>query len=572
MIRMILLVVAIALSITVPQLSMARDVYVNSLLPWHTAVLDSQGKLLAWYRPDKNLGYDKVLRLAWDFIEHKVPIDKRTGELVYLTSSTFNKDTLQGGDWFTNPASTFAHQVDAMLGWYPYSGDTESIVVVKRMLDYMLEHGTTPKGWEWAEVPFSTSCAHDKEYGGCLRGLPDQYREGLEPDKVAEMGLAYVHFYEMTGDRKYLEAGLKCAIALAKHVKPGDAYHTPWPFRISARTGAVLNGEDYGGLVVASVSLFDKLLALGEGDQEAFRAARDLAWKWILTHPLNRTSEAYDKWTGYYEDILGDTVNLNDMSPMMTARYIMLRDDPASVDPKWEENVGHLIDFSRALLGRGPYFGAWAIDEQQRPDGGIVRSREDMTFPKPGGMLPYIRGRGCCGRAGLICRTAAWAAVNAMYFALTGDGQAREDAFRSLNYATYFAGSDGKMWCCGNAEKVNPLWFEDGYGDAPRNFIWAMAAMPELAPIGQDHILGSSSVIQDVKYDGGFVEYRTFSKSSTEVLRLSFDPAHITADGVALQRSDILGDDTFTARPLGNGDFEVKIRHKNGKRIHVQKR
>ncbi|HEV3415180.1 MAG TPA: hypothetical protein VG056_00115, partial [Pirellulales bacterium] len=51
----------------------AEPKYVNSELPWHNAVLDSQGKLLAWYRPEKNLGYDKVLRLAWDFMEHKVP-------------------------------------------------------------------------------------------------------------------------------------------------------------------------------------------------------------------------------------------------------------------------------------------------------------------------------------------------------------------------------------------------------------------------------------------------------------------------------------------------------------------
>src|SRR2546422_2530145 len=29
--------------------------YVNAQMPWHHAVQDSQGKLLAWYHPDKNL-------------------------------------------------------------------------------------------------------------------------------------------------------------------------------------------------------------------------------------------------------------------------------------------------------------------------------------------------------------------------------------------------------------------------------------------------------------------------------------------------------------------------------------
>ena len=34
-----------------------------------------RGKLLAWYQPEKHLGYNHVIRLGWDFIEHKVPLD-----------------------------------------------------------------------------------------------------------------------------------------------------------------------------------------------------------------------------------------------------------------------------------------------------------------------------------------------------------------------------------------------------------------------------------------------------------------------------------------------------------------
>jgi len=39
--------------------SEAERHYVNSELPWHDAALDPQGKLLAWYHPEQNLGYDK---------------------------------------------------------------------------------------------------------------------------------------------------------------------------------------------------------------------------------------------------------------------------------------------------------------------------------------------------------------------------------------------------------------------------------------------------------------------------------------------------------------------------------
>jgi len=61
--------------------------YVNSELPWHDAVRDSQNRLLAWFHPEKNRGYDKVLKLAWDYMEHKVPNDANSGLKVYLVNA-----------------------------------------------------------------------------------------------------------------------------------------------------------------------------------------------------------------------------------------------------------------------------------------------------------------------------------------------------------------------------------------------------------------------------------------------------------------------------------------------------
>ena len=80
--------------------------YVNSELPYHEVVLDSQGKLLAWYHPEKNLGYDRVLHVGWDFIEHRIPNDTKSGLKVYLVNSVFDAKTLQGANGQGNPAST----------------------------------------------------------------------------------------------------------------------------------------------------------------------------------------------------------------------------------------------------------------------------------------------------------------------------------------------------------------------------------------------------------------------------------------------------------------------------------
>jgi len=525
-------------------------VLVNAQLPWHPAMLDGHGKLLAWHEPASNLGYDRALRLGWDFIEHKVPRDTRhaTGLKIFLINSVFDERTLQGRNWQHNPAMVFASFVDSLMGWYPYSGDEEAVRAVREMLDHQLAHGTTPAGWKWPGVPFATNCDDEPDYGRCIQNMPRDYFGGIESDKVAELGTGYALFYQLTGEQRYLDAAVRCAQALALHVRPGDEDHTPWPFRLDARTGVTLAGEEYGGNVVAAVRLFDKLLRLGAGDAALYRKARDTAWEWLLRFPLNRSSRAWNKWSGYFEDVSRDVTNVNQLSPGMTAIYILNRPDPAAVDRQWALHAGALLDWVRHRFGRGPYFGAWAIDEQGTPD-----------------------GRGCCSRAGLSSHTSRWAAVNALYYEKTGDGQAREDAFRSLNYATYFAASDGRVSCCGK-DFGGQYWFSDGYSDYLRHFNWVMGAIPELAPRRQDHLLRSSSVVRQIQYAAGRVAYATFEKEATEVLRLSFAPARVTAGGRPLARREDLAGAGYTVEPLEGGDAVVRVRHEDAGEIVIEGR
>jgi len=527
--------------------------WVNAQLPWQKAVVDNDGRLLAWYHPEKNQGYDKVLRLAWDFIEHKVPNDPATGLKIYLINSVYDDHTLQGFNWQGNPASLYGQFVDALLGWYPYSGDEEAIKVVRSMLDYQLAHGTTPSDWDWPSVPYATSCKNSPEYGGCLQDSPRDFIGGIETDKLGELGIGYVLFYEMTGERKYLDAGIKCAEALAKHAKPGDETHTPWPFRVDARTGRVLGGhlngyseeviegEVYGGMVVANVRLLDELVRLKAGNTDSFAKTRELAWKWILAYPMENV-----RWSGYFEDVPQNDKNLNQAAPTMTAYYLFTRPDPTAVDAEWVNHVGHVIDWVRRSLGRGPYFQAWAIDEQ--------------------GVPPDFQG--CCSRAGLASDTSRWGAINALYYERTGDAQAREDAFRSLNYATYFAASDGKISCCGMGFE-GQYWFDDGYADYTRNYSWAMGALPEFAPIGENHLLRSSSVVQKVTYAEHSVQYKTFDAAATEVLRLHFKPARVTAGDTSLPQAESLQQDGYTVQPLAGGDFVVRVRHSKSGDVRV---
>ncbi len=556
-------VAGLGISVSLRAQELPAHKYVNAQLPWHAPVLDSQGHLLAWYHPERNLGYDQVMKLAWNLLQH-MPNDPRTGKPAYLGYAVFNARTLNGslrGSAQNNPASMFGQFVDSLAGWYPYSGDTAAVALVHRMLDYQLAHGTSQADWNWAQVPFSDGCNGANTYGGCMTDLPPDYIGGIEPDKIGELGIGYVLFYEMTGDRKYLEAGIHCADALEKHVRPGDAAHTPWPFRVDGRTGQAVGGninggtEEYGGMIVAPVRLFDELIRIREGDIAGYQRASKMAWDWIRNYPMNTRSEDYGKWACYFEDVPYDPQDVNQASPTMTAYYILSRPDPNSVDPSWKEDVGHLIDWVRRTLGLGPFLGAWAINEQGH---------------REGGWGPVTERTWCCSRAGLASDTSRWGAINALYYERTGDVQAREDAFRSLNYATYFADSQGRVACCGvdygssavlNSGVDDSYWFDDGYGDYIRNFMWAMGAIPEFAPKGQNHLLRSSSVVGKVAYGGHGLSYQTFDKEAVEVLRLKFKPTTVTAGGVALNERQDLGQEGYTAYRLDGGDYVVRVRH-----------
>lgn len=520
---------------------------VNRYLPWHAAVVDAHGDLQPWFQAERGLGYDHVLRLGWTFVERRVPHDPRTGRPVYLNFAVYDARSRHGLYWQHDPAELYAAFVASLLPWYAYSGDRRAVSIVQTMLDYQLRYGTTPSEWVWGGVPFATGCAGAQQYGRCLAGMPTAFYGGIEPDKVGLLGAAYARFYELTGERRFLRAAIRCATALARHVRPGDAQHSPWPFRVDSRTGRTLEHADYGGMVVAPVSLFDELVRLHAGDSAAFARARDIAWRWLLRYPLNPRSSDWNRWSGHYEDIAYDPDDLNQATPTLTALYLLDHPTPAIVDPRWRPHVRTLLSWVRSYLGRGPFDGAWAIDEQRKAGPGSF---------------------GCCSPAGLGSDTARWAAASLLLAVRSHDPGGAAAARRSLAYATYFMRDDGAVSCCG-AQYPQSYWFSDGYGDYLSAFSWALAADPRLAPPRQDHLLDSTTVVRAVAYRPGRVAYRTFASRSTEVLRLSFVPAGVLAGGRLLPRRRNLRRQGFVVRPVGDGDVVLRVRHDNAQRVVV---
>ena len=97
-----------------------------------------------------------------------------------------------------------------------------------------------------------------------------------------------------------------------------------------------------------------------------------------------------------------------------------------------------------------------------------------------------------------------------------------------------------------------------------------MGAIPEFAPVGQDLILRSSSVVQSVKYGARSIAYRTFDAASTEVIRLSFKPAAVTAGGRLLAENDGAQAEGYSLRSLPGGDWVLEIRHTSSGEIGVK--
>jgi hypothetical protein len=499
----------------------------------HLVRLDVDGRLLSWWGGDAPFAH--VARLAWGALETKFPIQDN-GIETWLANSRFDPDTFAGINWPHNPAGLYAMLTDSAVLWHAFSGDRGAIEVARRALDYQLAHGTTPAEWNWARVPYASANAGDVDYGGADDSWCDFCGRGdgvgvIEPDKVGELGFAYLQMFEVTADVRYREAGVACADALVKHARAGDELRSPWPFRVFAETGVVR--EEYSSNVVGVLMLFDELERLALGDVGAYAQARSLIVDWLKRVPLKN-----DAWSGYFEDIdiqRTPQSNPNQYAAMRVARWLLAH--PGD-DPSWRDDVAHLLAWVSRVFGRdtgteaGVQWGAEVMSEQAA----------DM--------------------AKMGSHTARFGATLALWAEATRDVAARDRALRSLNWATYTCREDGVVSV---GEDTNEgWWFSDGYGDYIRHFMVAMAAVPEWAPQHENHILRSTSVVTRVTY--GQVEsvsWATFDADAVDTLRLASRPTGVVAGRVSLRERADLADAGYVVRMLASGDALVRVRHKS---------
>ena len=492
--------------------------------------VDADRKLLPWSTAPAP--YAEVARLAFTALETKFPVQDN-GLPTYLAYSRFDPEDLSGVGWPHNPAGFYAMLTDSAVLWYAFSGDQAAVDLVRTALDHQLAHGTTPADWDWASVPYASSNPGDVDYRGADDEWCDFCGRGdgvgvIEPDKVGELGFAYLQLFEVTGDPRYREAGIACADALARHVREGDAATSPWPFRVHAQTNVAR--EEYSADVVGALMLFDELGRLGLGDVDAYRRARGMAFDWMMRVPMRN-----DAWSGYFEDIEIQTdpaANPNQYAAMSTARWLLQHPE---VDPRWRDDVAHLLAWVAQT------FGGDTANERGTQWGATVLSEQTADMAKMGS------------------HTARFGATTALWYEATGEPSARDRAARSLAWATYTCNGEGIVAV--GEDQHEGWWFSDGYGDYIRHFVVAMAAVPEWAPPRENHLLRSTSMVSHVEYAAERVAWTTFDRDATETLRLVSRPVAVTAGGVVLSERESLDSEGYVVQPLASGDAVVRVRH-----------
>jgi hypothetical protein len=525
-------------------------------LIYHSIRSDHSGNILPWYDSDPGKSYDFVISRLWNFWD-SMSIDKN-GIPYYLNHQVWRAD-------YNDARGLGGDQIQmALSSWrllYAYSGDEQVKENMKFLADYYLTHGMSPRDFKWPNIPFPYNTLI---YSGIYDGDMVLGRNFTQPDKAGSFGIELLNLHKMMSNERYpnknetiyLNAAIEIANTLASKTIKGDENKSPLPFKVNALTGDVGKlldhssqkmGENFSSYTTNWAGLLELFLGLIElkvGNVDAYQKSFDMILNWMKKYPMNS-----NKWGPFFEDIPGwsDT----QINAMTWARFIM---NHPEMFPNWKSDVLNIFKWVYKTLGNDQWkkYGVTVINEQ-------------TAYQVPGNS-----------------HTSRQAADELYFASLTGDNERVNHAIRQLNWATYMVDFDGK-----NRYPQDGNWLTDGYGDYIRHYLRAMAAYPLISPKDQNHILSSTSVIQQAGYAGSknsiieplkgtfdldsvLLHYSVYDKKGNEIIRLQTKPGAVFLNGIKLTELTDYSKEGYFWKEVDSGGI-LSINRTNGNHVVIMK-
>lgn len=511
----------------------------------HTAVQDDQGVIAPWYQ-GLNGQLDERLNIAINVYKRYPWVDQPKAvmaapDFIYNSHWSIKPDGTilipPTTDWMCGDLCARAWSiVKGLTAYYQYSGDPIAFIYIPLVVDYILDYGLTDEQAPWPSFPISTP-TRGKIYGKC------DPNGRIQLDLCAITGSEVLRAYKLTGNPRYLQMAKHWGDVFAAKCQFGQPEVSPWNRYVDA---SVVGWSDVlTGTTSIIVDFLDDLLGAGyAGKDGAIRKARD-AGRRFLNEQMLPALWVNDTWGRTYWDW---------DNPMMCGMVSMCADHfmkHPQAYPNWRNDLRNMLSLVWHRNGADPashgdvYSGAW-------------------TFPE---------SSVCCGTS--LSYNQYTAGPSLIRYGVLADSEwAREIGRRMMLLATYDSLANGVV--------------KDGlFGDTVATGEWSNLAHPwplcqvleaiawlprEFGPNRENHIVRSTTVVNEVLYEKGRLSYSTYDAppGTHEVLRLAFQPTLIRADGRRLKQRRDLDANGYTLAAISNGDCIVTIRHDGRKHLVVE--
>ncbi len=500
------------------------------IAPWHHGLngqLDERLNIAVnVYKRYPWVDKPKAVMAAPDFIYNSHWSIKPDGTILIPPTTDWMCGDLAQRTWST---------IKGLTAYYQYSGDPIAFVYIPLAVDYILDYGLTDAKADWPLFPISTP-TRGKAYGKCDPAGRNQL------DLCAIVGIEVLRAYKLTGNPRCLQMAKHWGDVFAAKCQFTHADISPWNRYVDP---SVVGWSDVlTGTTSIIVDFLDDLIQMGyPGKDDAILKARD-AGRRFLNEQMLPAWWVDDTWGRTYWDW---------DNPMMCGMVSMCADHfmkyPEAY-PNWRNDLRNMLSlvWNRNCAAPGScgdvYSGAWAFPESSV----------------------------CCGTSLSYNQYTAGPTL-IRYGALAHSEWASEIGRRMMLMATYDSLPDGVV--------------KDGlFGDQVATAEWSNLAHPW--PLCQvlERLRGflrnslptaktTSSVPLpwcrrfSMKRAESPTPHSIRRRGVQEVMRLSFCPTSIQADGRRLKERPALDAKGYSLAPLSNGDWIVTVRHDGCRHIQI---